>query len=83
MFSWHAAIFPAGYSGLVKIVTGRFRDDRDGPMRVVSRRGMLERVHFAAPPADCLKVETRIFLHFINGEAKTMPWLARAAVAHL
>ena len=37
LFSWHAALFPTGYSGLSKIAVGRFRDDSDGPMRVVSR----------------------------------------------
>ena len=28
LFSWHAALFPTGYSGLVKIAVGRFRDNR-------------------------------------------------------
>ena len=31
LFSWHAALFPTGYSGLSKIAVGRFRDDSDGP----------------------------------------------------
>ena len=33
LFSWHAALFPTGYSGLSKIAVGRFRDDSEGPMR--------------------------------------------------
>ena len=41
LFSWHAALFPTGYSGLSKIAVGRFRDDSEGPMRVVSRHGMM------------------------------------------
>ena len=35
--SWHAALFPTGYSGLVRVRAGKFRNDADGAMRVVSR----------------------------------------------
>jgi len=62
LFGWHAALFPTGYSGLVKVRTGAYRDDKDGPMRVVSRYGSLERVHFEAPPADRLKQEMEGFI---------------------
>ena len=36
LFGWHAALFPAGYSGMRKIAVGRWRDDSKGPMQVVS-----------------------------------------------
>src|SRR5690606_27289642 len=36
LFSWHAALFPTGYSGLSKIDVGTWRDDARGPMQVVS-----------------------------------------------
>ena len=36
LFGWHASLFPGGYSGMHKIVTGTWRDDRHGPMQVVS-----------------------------------------------
>ena len=36
LFSWHAALFPTGYSGLSKIKVGGWRDDANGPMQVVS-----------------------------------------------
>jgi Fic family protein len=36
LFSWHAALFPAGYSGLSKIQVGTWRNDASGPMQVVS-----------------------------------------------
>src|ERR1700758_2594289 len=36
LFRWHASLFPTGYSGLRKIKPGRWRDDRGGPMQVVS-----------------------------------------------
>ena len=83
LFSWHAALFPTGYSGLVKISVGAFRDDADGPMRVVSRHGMMERVHFVAPAADRLADEVVHFLDFVNETGDAMPWLVKAALAHL
>lgn len=83
LFSWHAALFPTGYSGLVKISAGKLRDDVDGPMRVVSRHGMMERVHFVAPEAARLDCEVNRFLKFINESDLGMPWLVAAAVAHL
>ena len=83
LFSWHAALFPTGYSGLAKIAVARLRDDAEGPMRVVSRRGLLERVHFAAPPAAMLADEMARFLDWVNGEALGMPWLVKTALAHL
>src|SRR5574337_767039 len=36
LFAWHAALFPAGRSAIRKIRVGAWRDDREGPMRVVS-----------------------------------------------
>ncbi|MBQ4439590.1 MAG: Fic family protein [Kiritimatiellae bacterium] len=83
LFAWHAALFPTGHSGLAKISVGAFRDDSEGAMRVVSRRGMMERVHFVAPEAVRLERETAQLLDFVNREDETIPWLAKAAVAHL
>jgi Fic family protein len=83
LFSWHAALFPTGYSGLAKIAVGVFRDDVQGPMRVVSHRGMMERVHFVAPPADRLFDETARFLDFVNATKGGISWLVKAAIAHL
>ena len=81
--SWHAALFPTGYSGLVRIAVGKLRNGKDGPMRVVSRHGMLERVHFIAPDADRLGGEIRMFLDSVNDAGNAAPWLVRAAIAHL
>ncbi|GAH17593.1 unnamed protein product, partial [marine sediment metagenome] len=36
LFSWHAALFPTGRSGMTKINAGAWRCDRDGPMQVLS-----------------------------------------------
>src|SRR5690606_14824179 len=51
LFGWHAAPFPAGYSGLSRITVGGWRDDASGPMQVVSGPIGRQRVHFEAPPA--------------------------------
>ncbi|MGH8443811.1 MAG: DUF4172 domain-containing protein, partial [Solimonas sp.] len=45
---WHAALFPTGHSGLRKINTARWRDDRHGPMQVLSGPVGRERVHYEA-----------------------------------
>ena len=36
LFAWHAALFPAGRSGMRRIIVGAWRGDADGPMEVVS-----------------------------------------------
>src|SRR5271167_2503647 len=36
LFTWHAALFPTGRSGMRKIRVGAWRDDSEGPMQVVS-----------------------------------------------
>lgn len=83
LFAWHAALFPTGYSGLVKVATAQLRDDRDGPMRVVSRHGMMERVHFVAPDATTLNDELAAFLTFLNDSVFPVPYLIKTAIAHL
>ncbi len=83
LLSWHAALFPTGYSGLSKIQAGAFRDDCEGAMRVVSRHGSLERVHFEAPPAACLAQEVVSFLVWLNMTEAHLPALVKVAMAHL
>jgi len=36
LFAWHAALFPTGYSGLVRIKVGGWCDDATGPLQAVS-----------------------------------------------
>lgn len=69
LFGWHAALFPTGYSSLVRINAGGWRGDATGPMLVVSRPFGRGRVHFEAPPADRLELETGRFLAWANGAA--------------
>jgi Fic family protein len=80
--SWHASLFPTGRSGMTKIKTGAWRDDRSGPMQVVSGPVGKERVHFQAPAAKALNKEMRAFLKEFN--AKTdIDAVLKAGLAHL
>ena len=82
LFGWHAALFPTGYSGRVRISVGAWRTDASGPMQVVSGAMGREKVHFTAPPANDLSAQTAAFLKWFNaspvGDA-----LIKAGLAHL
>lgn len=82
LFGWHAALFPAGYSGLVKIHTGGWRDDASGPMQVVSGPIGRQKVHYEAPPAFLLNAEMVEFLRWFN-ECKEPDPVVKAGLAHL
>ncbi len=82
LFAWHAALFPTGYSGLVKIKVGGWRDDATGPMQVVSGPIGRQRVHFEAPPTERLEAEMDRFLEWINVDSGEPP-LIKAGLAHL
>lgn len=83
LFAWHAALFPTSRSGMRPITVGAWRDDKKGPMQVVSagRKGR-EVVHFTAPPADRVEAEMTRFLTWFNGENSLDPVL-KSALAHL
>jgi Fic family protein len=82
LFSWHAALFPTGRSGMNKIVVGTWRDGGAGPMEVVSGPVGRERVHFQAPAAARLDGEMRAFLDWFNANAG-MDLVLKAGIAHL
>ena len=82
LFSWHASLFPAGQSGMYKIITGNWRDDSTGPMQVVSGALGKEKVHYQAPPANQIENEMRIFFDWFNLE-KNVDLVLKAAIAHL
>lgn len=81
LYGWHAALFPTGRSGMLKILVGRWRDDSTGPMQVVSGAMGREKVHYQAPPAAALKKEMAAFIKWVNTE-KTMDPLIKAGLAH-
>jgi Fic family protein len=82
LFGWHAALFPTGYSGMSKIIVGAWRDDKSGPMQVVSGAIGRERVHYEAVPAARVGADMKAFLDWLNAEPVIDPVL-KAAVAHL
>ena len=93
LFSWHAALFPTGYSGLRRIAVAAWRGE--APMRVVSGRGAREVVHFQAPPAARVGAEMGQFFFWWRetaalsggmgdpGRAGGLDGLLRAGLAHL
>lgn len=82
LFSWHAALFPTGRSGLARITVGGWRTAQSGPMQVVSGPAGRERVHFEAPAAERLATEMSDFIAWFNADAPPDPVL-KAAMAHL
>ncbi len=82
LFAWHAAMFPTARSGMSKIVVGGWRDDRSGPMQVVSGPIGREKVHYQAPAARRLPQEMRAFIEWFNSKKDYDPVVA-AGLAHL
>jgi Fic family protein len=82
LLAWHAALFPTGRSGVRIIHVGDWRNDRDGPMQVVSGPLGREKVHYEAPPAARLPDEMTKFLTWFGQSADVDP-LAKAGLAHL
>lgn len=83
LFGWHAALFPTGYSGLHKIKVAGWRDDQQGPMRVVSGPVGREKIHYEAPPADRLENEMVDFFRWWEKSRNDMDGILRAGLAHL
>src|SRR5207244_3154923 len=68
--------------GMSKIVVGAWRDDKPGPMQVVSGPVGRERIHYQAPEARRLDAAMKAFLAWFNSEPTSDPVL-QAGVAHL
>lgn len=82
LFDWHAALFPAGRSGMYRILVANWRDDAAGPMRVMSGVMGREKVHFQAPDSSVVQTEMERFLDWFNREGD-LDLVLKAAVAHL
>jgi len=82
LLGWQAAMFPGGYSGLYKITTGEYRNDKNGSMQVVSGPTGPETIHYEAPPAVNLKSEMAKLIDFINNENET-DLIIKAGIVHL
>lgn len=77
--SWHAALFPTGYSGLSKIRAGKWRTQ---PLQVVSGAVGKEKIHYQAPLSENLDKEMKDFLIWWETSKGTMEGFLRAAIAH-
>lgn len=82
LYDWHASLFPTGRSGMRKIVVGAWRNEKSGPMQVVSGPYGREHVHYEAPAAGRLDAEMQAFLDWFNGADDT-DLVLKAALAHL
>jgi Fic family protein len=80
---WHAALFPAGYSGIVKIATGEYRPASSDPMQVLSGPVGKEKIHYEAPPAARVGTEMNRLLSWLKSPPANLDGLLRAALAHL
>ena len=82
LFAWHAALFPTDIAGTAGIQIGCWRDDRNGPMQVVSGQIGQETVHFQAIPANRVDEEVSLFLNWFENFGEMHPLLI-AGLAHL
>ena len=82
LFSWHAALFPSSSAGIGSIRVGCWRDDRDGPMQVISGAIGQENVHYEAVPASRIEIEMSRFLNWFENPKELHPLLV-AGLAHL
>jgi Fic family protein len=82
LFGWHAALFPTGRSGMIKISAGAWRNDKTGPMQVVSGPLGKEHVHFEAPKAGRLLGEMGSFMNWFEGN-DPIDSVLKAGLAHL
>ena len=82
LLAWHASLFPTGRTGMRKLRVGAWRDDKTGPMQVVSGPIGRERVHFEAPAARQLSREMKAFVDWFNEDAE-IDAVLKAALSHL
>ena len=79
LFDWHAALFPTGPGGWIRV---RFGAWRDGTGQVVSGPVGKERVLFEAVPAARVGGEMTAFLDWFNAPPD-LDQVLKAALAHL
>jgi Fic family protein len=82
LLAWHASLFPTGRTGMRKIRVGAWRDDKTGPMHVVSGPIGRERVHFEAPAAERLNREMNAFVDWFNKDVD-IDAVLKAGLSHL
>ncbi|MFA5518768.1 MAG: Fic family protein [Spirochaetota bacterium] len=80
---WQSALFPSGYSGIHKITTGKFRNDKNGPMRIVTGPIGKEKIIYEAPPFNKINKEMEQFLKWFNSNNSSIDGIICAGIAHL
>jgi Fic family protein len=79
LWSWHSSVFPSPKD---RILVGHWRDDRLGPMQVVSGPIGREKVHYQAPPASEVAEQMELFSTWFNGPDPSDA-VVKAGLAHL
>jgi Fic family protein len=79
--SWQAALFPTGYSGLLRIQVGNWRSGEE-PMQIVSGGMGKEKLHIEAVPSSSLEKEMNQFLNWWKVSYDKLDGLLRAGLAH-
>lgn len=88
LYSWQAALFPSGYSGITKIDVGAYRTHTE-PMQIVTQRlGQNDVIHYQAPDSKDVPTQMDALLVWLNdgrisGKQAVTDGLIRAAIAHL
>jgi len=75
---WHNALFPTGQSGLVRIRTGKYRQD---DMQIVSNPYGREKVHYQAPSANLIEKQMNELFDYINNSTQNS--YIKSAKAHI
>lgn len=88
LYSWQAALFPTGYSGITKIDAGSYRTHVE-PMQIVTQKlGHNDVIHYQAPDSKDVPMQMEALLTWLNdgrisGQQAVTDGLIRAAIAHL
>jgi Fic family protein len=82
IWGWQAALFPTGYTGIQKIIVGKWRDNSI-PIQVISGSMGKEKVHYEAPPSTVVNQEMKEFISWWNKNSNSIDGIIRAAIAHL
>ncbi len=81
LWSWHAALFPTGYSGINKIEVAQYRRGYE-PMEVVSGNIGNFKIHFRAPDSLDVPKLMNEFIFWWNN-SNNLDGIIKAALAHL
>ena len=80
--TWHAALFPTGWSGLHEIEVGQWRTES---IQIVSGRAGKEKIHYEAPPANRVDHEMEVFIEWwqkSHPDLNNTDPVIRAGIAH-